>query len=115
MDKEILGTEIQSYLKSEGADIVGFANLTKLPADVRNDFPYGISIAVTLDPEIIRKIINGPDLEYLQEYRRANELLGFLGEKAARLLEDKGYRAKSFSSKDSIWKWPSLRGRVPRL
>jgi epoxyqueuosine reductase QueG len=98
MNKYELAEELQYFLKSEGADMIGFADLRGLPADVRSDFPYGISVAVALDPDIIRKIINGPDLEYLEEYRRANELLGRLGEKAARFLEEHRYRAKSFSA-----------------
>ena len=98
MDKHRLGKEIQSFLKSEGAGIIGFADLKRLPADVRSDFPYGISIAVALNPEIIRNIINGPDLEYFLEYRRANESLDALGEQASGFLEARGYKTKSFSA-----------------
>ncbi|MFC1947447.1 4Fe-4S double cluster binding domain-containing protein [Chloroflexota bacterium] len=98
MDKHRLAEDIRSFLESEGADIVGFADLRSLPAAVRSDYPYGVSIAVALDPVIIRKIINGPDLEYLLEYRRANELLDSLGDKAVRFLEEKGYRTKWFSA-----------------
>ena len=101
MDRHQLAHEIQMYLQSQGADVIGFADLRSLPADVRSDYPYGISIAVALDPEIIRKIINGPDLEYLLEYQRANELLDLLGEKAARFLEEHGHRAKWFSATNS--------------
>jgi epoxyqueuosine reductase len=113
MDKQELAEEIQTYLKSEGADIVGFADLKNLPADVRSDYPFGISIAVALDPEIIRKIINGPDLEYFQEYQRANELLGLLGEKADRFLEEKGYKAEWFSATNSEIDRDTLSTRLP--
>jgi epoxyqueuosine reductase QueG len=113
MDKHELSEEIQTYLKSEGADIVGFADLQNLPAEVRNDYPFGISIAVVLDPEIIRNIINGPDLEYFLEYKRANELLGILGEKAALYLEEKGCRARSFSATNTDIDWDTLSTRLP--
>lgn len=113
MDKHLLAEDIQSFLQSEGADIVGFADLQSLPADVRNDFPYGISIAVALDRGIIRKIINGPDVDYLLEYKRANELLGRIGEKAARFLEEQGYRAKSFSATNTGINWDTLSTVLP--
>ncbi|MBN2075232.1 MAG: epoxyqueuosine reductase [Dehalococcoidales bacterium] len=108
-----LAERIRSFLKSIGADVVGFADLRSLPAGVRSDFPYGISIAVALDPEIIRKIINGPDREYLEEYRRANELLGLLGEKAAGFLEEKGYKAESFSATNTGIDRDTLSTRLP--
>ncbi|UCD10097.1 MAG: epoxyqueuosine reductase [Dehalococcoidales bacterium] len=113
MDKYLLADEIRTYLKSQGADIIGFADLRSLPADVRSDFPYGITIAVALDPEIIRKIINGPDLEYLLEYRRANELLGLLAEKAASFLEEQGYRANWFSATNTDIDWDTLSTKLP--
>ena len=40
-------------------------------------------------------------------------MLGFLGEKAARLLEDKGYRAKSFSATNTEIDWSTLSRRLP--
>ena len=113
MDKQELAEEIQTYLKSEGADIIGFADLKNLPAEVRRDYPFGISIAVALDPEIVSKIINGPDLEYFQEYQRANELLGLLGEKATRFLEERGCKAKSFSATNTEIDWDTLSTQLP--
>lgn len=113
MDKHPLAEEIRSFLKSEGANIVGFADLHSLPADSRSGYPYGVSIAVALDPEIIKKIINGPDLEYLQEYRRVNEILGVLGEKAGRFLEERGQQAKSFSATNTGIDWDTLSTRLP--
>jgi epoxyqueuosine reductase len=98
MDKYKLSDGVITLLKSEGADIVGFADLRSLPADVREDYPYGISIAVALDPQIIKQIINGPDRNYFLEYRRANELLDSLGNSVARFLEGKGYQSKYFSA-----------------
>ena len=113
MDKHQLAEKIQTYLRSEGADIVGFADLRSLPADIRSDYPYGISIAVALDPGIIRKIIDGPDIDYLQEYKRANELLGTLSDKAARFLEEHGQKAKSFSATNTEIDRESLSTALP--
>jgi len=75
--------------------------------------PYGISIAVALEPEIIRKIIDGPDLEYFLEYKRANELLNLLGGKVSRFLEEEGYRAEWFSATNTDIDWDTLSTRLP--
>lgn len=113
MGKHRLAEEIHTYLRTEGADIVGFADLQDLPGEVRSDYPYGISIGVSLNPGTIRKIINGPDIDYLLEYRRANELLGLLGEKVARSLEEQGYRAKSLSATNTGIDWDTLSTVLP--
>jgi len=113
MDKYELAEEIRSFLRLEGGDLVGFADLQSLPVDVRYDLPYGISIAVVLDPGIIRRIINGPDVDYLLEYRRVNELLSLLGKKVSSFLEGKGFRAECFSATNTGIDWDTLSTNLP--
>ncbi len=113
MNKHRLAEEIRSLLKSEGADIVGFADLQHLPSNVRSDFLYGISIAVSLKPGIIKNIIDGPDIDYLLEYRRVNGLLGQLGVKVARFLEERGHHANSFSATNTDIDWDTLSTSLP--
>jgi len=91
-----LNTEMLDRLKSNGADLVGFADVTCLPTDVTDGLPRAVSIGVALDPAAIRDIKDGPTARYFAEYRRANALLGRLGEQIARILIDAGYRARPF-------------------
>ncbi len=91
-----LNTEILERLKSNGADLVGFADATCLPVDVTEGLPRAVSIAVALDPAAIREISDGPTARYFAEYSRANALLGRLGEQIARILIDAGYQARPF-------------------
>jgi epoxyqueuosine reductase len=98
---EVLANEIRSLLKSGGADIVGFADLRKLPADVRGGFPSGISIAVALDPGIVSEIGNGPTPRYHDEYSKVNRLLDSLGRLTATFLEEKGYNAAFAAATDT--------------
>jgi epoxyqueuosine reductase len=91
-----LDTEIISRLKGSGADLVGFADVACLPVEVAEGLPRAVSIAVALDPAAIREISAGPTARYFAEYRRANVLLGRLGDQIARLLIDAGYRARPF-------------------
>lgn len=91
-----LNAEIVQRLNDRGTDLVGFADVTRLPAEITNGLPRAVSIAVALDPAVIRDIRDGPTPRYFAEYERANTLLGRLGEQAARILTDAGNRAQAF-------------------
>ncbi|MBS3943729.1 MAG: epoxyqueuosine reductase [Dethiobacter sp.] len=86
-------SELSEILLREGASLVGFADLRGLPAQGRQGLDYGLSIAVTLDPQIINTISGGPNHPYHQEYKRANTLLANLSRRAADFLADQGFRA----------------------
>ena len=74
--------------------MVGFADLRDIAPDVRDNFPFGVSIAVALNHRIVSEIKDGPTSQYHAEYRRVNELLGRLGPDTVRFLEERGYKAK---------------------
>jgi len=93
-----LNTEIVQRLKESGADLVGFAEVSCLPADVTKGLTRAVSIAVALEPAVIRGIKNGPTVEYFAEYERVNALLGRLGEEMARILTDAGNQARAFTA-----------------
>jgi len=92
--------DFTGLLRSRGADLVAFADLHDIPSDVRHGLPFGISIAVALNPKIISGIQDGPTKEYYDEYNRANHLLNSLGRFAAEFLEERGHQAKSFAATD---------------
>jgi epoxyqueuosine reductase QueG/predicted GNAT family acetyltransferase len=73
-----LSTQIKAKLIKEGASLVGFADVSKLPADVRCSMKFAISMAVALDASIINEISQGPTKRYYHEYSRANEFLSWL-------------------------------------
>ncbi|MFH1382612.1 MAG: 4Fe-4S double cluster binding domain-containing protein [Chloroflexota bacterium] len=86
--------ELKRFLLSKGADMVGVADLRGLAPDVRYNLPFGISIAVALNPRIVSEILDGPTKEYFAEYTRVNALLAELGDNIARRLNDQGNKAK---------------------
>ena len=88
-----LNNEITDNLLRQGAAIVGFADLSDLPAESRDGYRYGISIAVDLNPAIVKIIGNGPSMEYYNEYNGANKLLNQLADSCAELLKSKGFEA----------------------
>jgi epoxyqueuosine reductase len=85
---------LKDDLLENGAGLVGYADLHKIPHEMRHNFPVAISIAVPLDPQIISGIIDGPTLAYWEEYQRANALLETLGNRAVTLLRTNGHQAK---------------------
>ncbi len=85
--------ELIALLRERGAALVGFGDLRELPADVREDMPFGVSIAVMLTPSIAADIPNGPSEDYAREYDVKNALLDELAEAAAAFLEERGHRA----------------------
>jgi epoxyqueuosine reductase len=108
-----ISDEIKAILTSKGADMIGFADLRGLPADIRNNLPSGISIAVALNPGIVKEISDGPTGRYYDEYVRANSLLDSLGSVTARFLEEKGHRAAFFAATDAGIDAETLSTRLP--
>jgi epoxyqueuosine reductase QueG len=88
-----LSEQLKTALTEGGASLVGFADLSSLPAGQRAGFNYGISIAAALDPAIINGIGNGPTKEYYDEYYRLNRLLDSLDLKASEIIKEHGYHA----------------------
>jgi epoxyqueuosine reductase len=88
-----LADELRERLLKGGACAVGYGSLAELPADQRQGLPVGISIAVSLNPEIVRSLPTGPSPEYHAEYKRLNALLDALADDAAAFLQARGYRA----------------------
>ena len=85
---------LRQLLLSQGAALVGYADLGPLPAEVRDGMPCGVSIAVALNPVIVTGIHRGPTREYYDEYCRVNALLNCLSAAAAEFLKQQGHEAR---------------------
>lgn len=95
-----LNDEIQDKLNSKGASIVGFADLTNISYEIRNDLKNGIVIGIQLNPKIVKTINPGPSLDYYNEYNQVNERLDVLSDYTEQFLISKGYDAFSKSRKN---------------
>ena len=89
-----LNEEIIAFLKSYGASLVGFADLKEIDTEARENFPYGIIIAVVLDPKVVSDIKIGPTAAYYAEYKKVNTLLDELAQQMVLFLIKKGFKAK---------------------
>lgn len=92
-----LSIELKDKLVSEGASLVGYADLSGMPPDIRKNMPFGVSIVVALNPVIISGIHNEPTKEYYAEYERVNDILDELSQSATRYLSDRGYSAEQLA------------------
>lgn len=108
-----LSSELREMLLAGGAAKVGFAHLGGLSDNIRASLDFAVSIAVALDPSIIARIDKGPTLEYFGEYKRANRLLSELGDKARRLLEDRGHTTVVFDPTTETFNQETLRTDLP--
>ena len=86
--------ELKTLLQRSGADMFGIADLNEIPPDARHGFPFGVSIAVALNPQIIAEIKDGPTKRYHTEYERVNKLLNIIGHHAVQFIEEHGHKAK---------------------
>lgn len=95
MGNDNLTDQLTEELLSLGADMVGFGDLCDLPADVRNEFPIGVSVVVRYPNEVIQGIADLPTQEYKEWYELLNDRLDMLVTKGAELLQTSGYRAQA--------------------
>ncbi len=86
--------ELKAYLLSRGADLVGYAALSRISADRRCGMPYGVSIGIALPSSLVKRLPSGEAIsEYGEEYDRLNEKLDAICLSAAAYIREKGYRA----------------------
>ena len=86
---------LTTLLKQNGASLVGFSDITSIPAQNRKDLPYAVTIACALDKDVIKSIQGEPTQIYYDEYNKKNALLDELGSKCAEFLKSNGYKAKA--------------------
>ena len=93
-----LDGQVRNVLKEQGADLVGFADITDLSVDMTGGFPAAVSVAVRLDPSVVSEISHGPTQRYYKEYVRVNELIGKLCRQIADLLIAYGRQARAIEA-----------------
>ena len=90
-----LNSQIEDGLFCNSASLIGFADVSALHVQITGNFPRAVSIAVALNPAIVRDISKGPTKEYYAEYERVNNLLAELCERAVKILTMTGNRAEA--------------------
>lgn len=101
--------ELKRLLSDEGADLVGFADLSEM---LRPEESYGISVAVKLPREIARSIMTGPTRAYFNQYHELNGVLDRLVTKGAEYIRSCGYHAEAQTT-DSVVEYGTYMTRMP--
>jgi len=105
-----LNHEITTLLNKEGCYIIGFADLRSLSKEVRQNFDYGILIALPYTKDAIQAHKNGLPRRYFTELESINNRLQELAEQTTQLLVAQGYKAlaKVRSTLVSDEKWHTI-------
>lgn len=90
-----LNDELQNYLLSNGASLVGFADLSEIDSNFRDGFPFAVSIAIALNPQIMLGVKEGPTRAYFEEYKKLNTLLDNISQSTEQYLKQNGYNAEA--------------------
>ncbi|MCL2003849.1 MAG: epoxyqueuosine reductase [Oscillospiraceae bacterium] len=88
-----LNAEIKGLLQQEGCNIVGFADLRRLPKEARQNFDTGILIALAYTKDAMRELKSGSMRRYHDEWKPMNPRLAELALLTADFLTGKGYKA----------------------
>lgn len=108
-----LNNFLEAELMKRGAALVGFADLTGLPADVREGLPIGVSVAVKYPANVIQGIAILPTAEYRDWYDKLNEQLDALTSWGAEALAERGYSAVA-KTRTQVGSWEkTLRTELP--
>ena len=100
-------------LTAMGAALVAFADISELPSPARQGMDSAVWFAVTLDPLIVRDMVNGPTKLYEVEYRSKNHLLDTLTQKAAKIIRGFGFEARPRLATDEDIDWIDLTTPLP--
>lgn len=89
----MLEKELNEYLKSLGASLVGFADLSNIEGSLRNNMNYGISFAIKINFKVIKDINKGATREYYDEYNKINSILDNIAISCVKYINSHGYNA----------------------
>ena len=108
-----LSEQLRKTLVDGGACLVGFADLSSLPAEPRRGWPTGVTIAMALEPHIVAQMGPGPTLAYRDHYNSINEQLGQLTAMATSFLDERGFAAWAGEVTSHEIDWEKLQTPLP--
>ena len=92
---------LADWMKANNITLWGVADLRNFdtPHDEAGlSFPFAISWAVPMDPQIMAGIQGGPDQEYADEYARVNDLINELSVQLTAEIKMRGHRARPLAA-----------------
>ena len=92
---------LSDFVQGQKISLWGAADLRGLSTpkdDTGESFPFAISWAVPMNPQVMFSIRNGPNREYANEYFNANVFINNLAEKLTTEIISKGFRAQPLAA-----------------
>ncbi|MGV8981656.1 4Fe-4S double cluster binding domain-containing protein [Clostridium sp.] len=89
----MIENKLREYLKSLGASLVGFADLSNVDTSLFNNMNYGISFGIKIGSKIIESINEGPTKEYYEEYNKINKDLNIIVLSCVKYIQAHGYNS----------------------
>lgn len=86
----MLSEEFRAFLSDAGAKLVGFADMSGVPAA---SYPRAVSVALPVPRHILREIADGPTRSYYYMYHELNNGLNRIITSGAEYLRARGYAA----------------------
>lgn len=86
----MLSEEFRAFLSDAGAKLVGFADMSGVPAA---SYPRAVSVALLVPRHILREIADGPTRSYYYMYHELNNGLNRIITSGAEYLRTRGYAA----------------------
>jgi epoxyqueuosine reductase len=96
-----LPTWLTDWMEANTIPLWGAADLRPFstPLDPKgNQFPFAISFAIPMNPEIFGSIQQGPNQEYADEYARVNKRINELGTALAAEIHSRGFQASPLAA-----------------
>lgn len=93
-----LEKSIREILDGSGIGIYGFADLSDILKGGYKEYTHAVSIAVRLNPSVVKSILAGPNQEYCEEYKNVNKELDRVSAIIEQEISDKGYKAKAIAA-----------------
>ena len=93
--------ELRDILTANGADLVGFSNVSdELPEELKA-FPYAVTLVRRLSRAVTDTIQGAPSMIYFQHYRITNTKLDLLALDAVSFIEKQGFLALPIAASQS--------------
>ena len=104
---EMTKEEIIAFVKSQGADLCGIADLSdksdyikRLYGEYFSSFPRAVSFAIFYPKDVLQRQLEGPTRDYFNTADTMNKEINAISLKTAKLLERAGFRAYPVTASD---------------
>ncbi|MCL1830862.1 MAG: 4Fe-4S dicluster domain-containing protein [Oscillospiraceae bacterium] len=82
-----------NYLDSLGVDVKGVGDLRSFDDSLRASLPFGISFGIAIDKDIVRRIPDGPFMDYVDAYTNITDRLDDISHLVTNFIIESGYIA----------------------